>query len=211
MTRPGKNKRIPVLTFHTLATKIKDRAVYMLIGNGSKNQFRHMGRVKALLRCLLKGVPPDSVFLYFGDPANKKKPDVGLLFPFIKEQRPDIEIFMIQINKAREWGVPSFVTGVYWHKDYTEACTWGGIYKGLPCSNTKKWVSLNRRIRGGIQEVFILGGGEITLDEFSLIQKHHIPYVYFPVERKYKGDGKTRVRGQDSVAVKVGVTYHRIP
>ena len=49
----------------------------------------------------------------------------------------------------------------------------------------KKWVSLNKKLKNGITNVFILGGGTITLDEYSLIKKHKIPYQYYPVKRKY--------------------------
>ena len=89
----------------------------MLIGNGSKNQFRDLRKVKGILTAILKEVPQGSVFLYFGDSPNRKKPDVGLLFQIIKERRPDIQIFMIQIREAKSWGVPDFVSDVYWHND----------------------------------------------------------------------------------------------
>ena len=198
------------LTFNQLVAHVKQKHVYMLIGNGSKNQFRDLRKINGILTAILKTVPSQSVFLYFGDAANKKKPDVGLLFQLIKKRRPDIKIFMIQIREAKSWGVPDFVSDVYWHTDYTKKCKWGGLLKGKPCSNTKKWVSLNKRIRGGIRGVFILGGGAITLDEYSLLKKNNIPYLYFPVKRKFKGDGKTRTTNKDSMATQVGVTYHKI-
>ena len=198
------------VNFNELAKAIKHLDVYMLIGNGSKNQFGNMRQINNILKKILETIPPTSAFLYFGDSANKKKPDVGLLFELIKKNRPDIKICMIQIKEAKSWGVPKFVDYVYWHRDYTKKCKWGGVIKGVPCSNTKKWVSLNKRIKQGISRVFILGGGEITLDEFSLIKKNKIPYEYYPVKRKYKGDGKTRIKAQDSPSVKVGITYGKI-
>ena len=79
------------------------------------------------------------VFLYFGDSPNIKKPDVGILFEILHKYNPKIPIYMIQIKEAKSWGVPNFVTGVYWHNDYTKTCKWGGVHKGKPCSNTKKW------------------------------------------------------------------------
>ena len=198
------------LTFNGLSAKVKYKNVYMLIGNGSKNQFRDLRKVKGVLTAILKKIPQGSVFLYFGDSPNKKKPDIGLLFQIIKKRRPDIQIFMIQIREAKSWGIPDFVSAVYWHNDYGNKCKWGGILNGSPCSNTKKWVSLNKRIYGGIREAFILGGGAITLNEFSLLKKYNIPHVYFPVKRKYKGDGKTRTTNRDTMAIQVGITYHKI-
>lgn len=198
------------LSFNELANTIKDKEVFMIIGNGSKNQFKDMRVVKGILRRILKSCMDNSVFLYFGDAANEKKPDVGLLFKYVKEMRPDIKIYMIQMDGAKSWGVPSFVSGVYWHNDYTEKCKYGCVIDGKPYSNTKKWVSLHRRIRNGIKKVYIFGGGPVTLDEYTMIKKYNIPYEYFPVERKYKGDSKTKVQMEDSQREKVGITWNKI-
>lgn len=199
-----------VVNFNQLVSKIKYKNVYMLIGNGSKNQFRNMRNIKTILKTILKTIPPLSVFLYFGDAANDKKPDVGLLFQLVKKYRPDIQIYMIQIQEAKSWGVPKFVNSVYWHNDYTKKCKWGGLLNGNLCSNTKKWVSLNKRIKGGIDTIFIFGGGQITLDEVKLAKTYDIPFVYFPVKRKFQGDGKTRTTNKNSIAVQVGITYGNI-
>ena len=196
------------VSFNGLVKTMKDKEVYMLIGNGTKNQFKDLRKIKGIVSAMLKDLPIGSVFLYFGDYPNKKKPDVGYLFKLIREKRPDIIINMIQIAEAESWGVPDFVNNVYWHTDYTKKCKWGGIVNNHPCSNTKKWVSVHKRC--GIKKVFILGGGEITLQEFSLIKKHNIDYKYYLVERKYKGDGKTKITDNDSLKQRVGITYGKI-
>lgn len=182
----------------------------MIIGNGSKNQFKDMRKVKSILRNIVKARTDNSVFLYFGDAPNETKPDVGLLFKLINSYNPNIRIYMIQISKAKPWGVPEFVSGVYWHSDYTNRCEWGGIVNGEPCSNTKKWVSLNKRIRHGIKKVFIFGGGPVTLDEYELIRELAIPYEYFPIERKFKGDGTTKISPNASKKNKIGPTWNVI-
>ena len=179
----------------------------MIIGNGSKNQFRDMRKIGGILTRVLKEVPIGTVFLYFGDPANKKKPDVGLLFKIIKERRPDLFIYMIQIFEAKSWGVPDFVDGVYWHRDYSAACKWGGVYKGVPCSNTKKWLAVHKRV--GISKVFIFGGGEITLQEYQLAKRNKIPFDYFPVERKYNSQ-RERITNRHSLKDRIGVTFRKI-
>ena len=199
------------INFNTLVKKLKDKNVYMISGNGTKNQFRDMRKVKGLITKILCRIEKNSVFLYFGDAVNKKKPDVGVLFQIIKEKRPDIIIHMIQIDYAKSWGVSSFVDSVYWHNDYLAIhpkCKWGGLLNGKPCSNTKKWVSLHKRLKNGITKIFILGGGEVTLDEHTLAKKYNIPFEYYPVERRYKGDGKTKIKDSDSKKVRVGITYH---
>jgi hypothetical protein len=196
-------------TFNNLLKELKNKHIHMLIGNGSKNQFKNKTELKQIIKSILKNLPENSVFLYFGDPSNDKKPDVGYAFELISLFRPDIGIYMIQISEAESWGVPSFVTGVYWHNDYTKKCKWGGLNtNNQPCSNTKKWVNINKAI--GIRKVFILGGGEITLQEYYLIKQHDIDYFYIPLERKFKGDGVTKIKSTDTQKTKIGITYKKI-
>ena len=192
------------MLFNALIRKLKGKEVFMMIGNGSKNQFRDMRKVGGVLRGVLDEIPRGGVFLYFGDPANKKKPDIGLLFQMIKKRRPDVGIFMIQIAEAKGWGVPDFVDGVYWHRDYSAGCKWGGIYKGVPCSNTKKWLSVHKRV--GISKMFIFGGGKITLQEYRLAKRNKIPFDYFPVERKFNEKGE-RITSRHSLKERIGATY----
>jgi len=197
-----------MVTFNQLIKELKNKQIFMLIGNGSKNQFRYLNNLKQTVKKLLKNVPKLSNFLYFGDGSNKKKPDVGYAFQLISELRPDINIYMVQISEAKSWGVPTFVKDVYWHNDYTKQCKWGGIHNGKPCSNTKKWVNVHKRAK--INKVFILGGGKITLDEYSLIKKAKIEYEYFEIERRYLGDGKTKIKDSDTKSKKIGITYKKI-
>ena len=69
---------------------------------------------------------------------------------------------------------------------------------------------LNDRIKYGIKKVFIFSGGLVTLDEYKLIQKLNIPYEYFPVERKFKGDSVTKIGPNTSKKNKIGVTWNII-
>ena len=56
--------------------KLKSKKnIYMMIGNGSKNQFRDMRSVRGKVIQMLKQIPENSRFLYFGDAPNLKKPD----------------------------------------------------------------------------------------------------------------------------------------
>jgi len=194
------------LTFKKMCKLVKRKNIYMIIGNGTKNQFRDMEKVNSLMDDILEKLPLNSCFLYFGDYPDEKKPDIGYMFKLLKDKRSDLEIFMIQISEAKSWGVPDFVDYVYWHDDFSKIYKWGGLDdKGKPCSNTKKWVKLNNK--HSITEVFIFGGGQVTLDEISLLEKHNVPYIYFPVERKYLGDGKTLIENTDDMEKKIGITY----
>ena len=196
------------MNFNQFIKQIKNKKIFMLIGNGSKNQFRYITDLRNVLKTILKQVPLDSCFLYFGDGVNKKKPDIGYAFQLISEMRSDINIYMIQIAEAKSWGVPKFVKSVYWHKDYTKQCKWGGLHKGKPCSNTKKWINIHKKV--GINKIFILGGGQITLDECKLMKKENIPYMYFEIERRFLGDGVTKVKTSYTKAKRIGITYNKI-
>ena len=197
-----------MVTFNQLIKELKNQNTFMLIGNGSKNQFRYITDLRNVLKTILKQVPADSCFLYFGDGVNKKKPDIGYAFQLIREIRPDINIYMIQIAEAKSWGVPKFVKSVYWHKDYTKKCKWGGVYNGKPCSNTKKWINVHKKVN--INKIFILGGGQITLDEYVLMKKENIDYEYFEIERRFLGDGVTKVKNSYTKDKRIGITYNKI-
>ena len=197
-----------MLTFNSLIKNVKNKNIYMIIGNGSKNQFRYIKDLNKVITKILKDIPKNSVFIYFGDTANKKKPDIGYAFELIHKKRPDISIYMIQIKEAKSWGVPSFVKDVYWHNDYTKQYKWGGVHNGVPFSNTKKWVSVHKRVK--INKVFILGGGKITLDEYNLLKNMNIQYQYFDIERRFLGDGKTKVKDSHTKAKRIGITYKQI-
>lgn len=84
----------------------------------------------------------------------------------------------------------------------------GGVKNGEACSNTAKWVRVNKRV--GITKIFIFGGGAITLDEYRLAKKLKIPFEYFPVDRKYMGDKKTKVTSNMSKKWRVGITVEKI-
>jgi hypothetical protein len=180
----------------------------MLIGHGTKNQFRYLNDLKFILKKIALQIPKDAAFLYFGDTPNKKTPDIGYAFELLYNMRPDIQIYMIQIKEAESWGIPKFVKAVYWHNDYNNKCKWGGIYNNIPCSNTKKWVNINKYVP--IAKVFILGGGMITLDEYLLIKKLNIGYEYFEIQRRYLGDGITKVIDSTTLKDSIGITYNKI-
>jgi len=117
-----------IVKFNKFIPLLKHRQIFMMIGNGTNNQFRNILTVKAILVSILVSIPNGSVFLYFGDSPNKKNPDVGYLFQLLNELRPDILIYMIQIDADKSWGVPDFVSVVYWHGNYSKkSCMWGGV------------------------------------------------------------------------------------
>ena len=176
--------------------------IYMIIGNGSKNQFHSWSSIKTIInKQILHEIPKNATLLYFGDVPNPNKPDIGLVFPYIKQKRSDILIHMIQIKDMEQYGIPDFVSSHYFHKHDK----FGGIENGKPISNTREWVKL----KDNIKKVFILGGGEITLQEFSLLKEYNIPYKYFKVWRKFIGDSITKIKTDDNLENKIGITYKK--
>ena len=204
-------------TYETL-DKIRDailsnKKLFMLIGHGASNMFGNREQYEAAIEDIAKkikttdgvmGKGRGAALLYFGDSADEKNPDVGLAFKLLKEKLKQMRIYMIQIDKAKDWGVPEFVEGVFWHNDYDKQegasqCVWGGFdEQGQPCSNTKKWVDLvtdlkshyekyNRGI-DGVSTLFVLGGGPITVKEMDLAARMGIPMDYYPLVRMKMGD-----------------------
>jgi len=190
------NKEEIDLSYVQLITELLP--VYMLIGFGSKNQFKNLNTLEKKLDHIAETLPKyGSILLYFGDAPNKDKPDIGYAFQLLSNKLKKIDknviILMIQIEEAKSWGVPDFVDYVYWHKDYTEKCKWGGLdEKGMPCSNTKIWYDL---VKNGadFKKAFVLGGGPITETEIRLLLSLHSPVEIHVMERKFLGDGTTPV------------------
>ena len=45
------------VNFHKFISLIKKKKIFMMIGNGTNNQFRYISKTKTLLKNLLKKVP----------------------------------------------------------------------------------------------------------------------------------------------------------
>ena len=84
-----------MVNFNLLIKHLKmESGIYIIIGNGSKNQFRYISTLKQKLKQILKKLPKNAAFLYFGDGVNKNKPDIGYAFELINKLRPDINIYI---------------------------------------------------------------------------------------------------------------------
>ena len=184
-----------------------------MLGHGSKNQIKNVKKVDKIIRDIVYELPKKSVFLYFGDVVNEKKPDIGYVFSVLakygKKNNKNIKIVMIQIDGAKEWGTPDFVNNVYWHKQWIDGeYKWGGVKpipdkKGEPQSNTKVWFDLMNNIK----KIYVLGGGPITKDEVFLAQNNGVDIEYKQLERKYKGDGITNVLSTDNSEDMYGIMH----
>lgn len=167
-------------------------SVFMLLGYGDKSQYKDRKLLEEKVeKIATKFIGNNSVLLYFGDVPKKEEPDIGYAIEYFSKLRPDVPIIMIQIKEMEKYGVPKFVSGVYFHDDYDKEHKWGGfelvngVYKVF--SNTKQWLKLHlllKKIRtnkshkryrkrsadsqGGIDYVYVLGtGGPITQQELN--------------------------------------------
>jgi hypothetical protein len=194
-----------VVDFNELVQDLKQKNVYIIYGFGDKSMFRDIDLLKDRVKKIAEKVRKNSVFLYFGDVVNEQKPDVGYVYKLLQEYNPSIELYMIQIDMAKSWGISKDlrVSKVFWHKDYLtnvvdkdgkEYCKYGGFNPETdePCSNTKIWVDL---VKAGvkIRRAYILGGGPLTAKEMRLLIALRIRICFYPFRRRYLGDGKTPV------------------
>jgi hypothetical protein len=155
-------------------------SVRMMTGNGDKQYFKDVNELEKNIKDRSIYIPKKSVFLYFGDVANREKPDIGYAFQYLAKIRPDINIIMIQIKEMEKYGVPNFVnTGYYFHNNFDEKHKWGGFEKingkYKVYSNTKQWLKLYFLLhklgkKRSIEVVDVYGtGGNITKQELNLI------------------------------------------
>jgi hypothetical protein len=209
-----KKTNTKIITFNKLVNKLKNKPLFMMIGHGSKNQIKDLRKFKSILNKISNTIPKNSNMIYFGDETNIKSRNIGFGFKYLNDIRPDINFYLIQINKFNKYGSPDFVKGEYWHDDWIEKCMFGPITthnNPKPCSNTLKWINLHKdlinKTKQGITKIFVLGGGNITNNEIKLALKLKIPVEYFEVERKYLGDKKTLTKSTMSKKSKIGDTY----
>ena len=166
----------------------RGQSLFMVLGNGSKKQYKRLKtEVHAIVDTIVAEMKksPNPALLYFGDPPNPQKPDIGMVFSYIAETYPEIPIYMIQIDAAKEWGVPKFVKNAFFHGEYADGeFKWGGVdTSGTPRSNTKIWSNLHRDV--GIKKVFAIGGGDIAKQEVALARKLGIVARQFKATPKY--------------------------
>ena len=160
----------------------EDISVRMMFGNGDKQFFKDVNELEKNIKDRSRYIPKNSVFLYFGDVANRNKPDIGYAFQYLSSIRPDIKIIMIQIREMEKYGVPGFVnTGYYFHNEFDEKHKWGGFEdvnnKYKVYSNTKQWLKLYFLLhklgkKRSIELVDVYGtGGNITKQELKLVDQ----------------------------------------
>lgn len=203
-------------TFDKMVRKMKSihKNIYMIVGGASSQQYRNLNSIKKTVKKIADKIPEGSIILYFGDPSNKKKPDIGYAFGLLMGHKKDKNwnVLMIQIEYAKTWynfkEEHKYIDYVFWHNDVSPKVKnkWAAYDEnGDLHSNTKKWVELHQKYP--FTKMYVIGGGPITLKELILANKHDISYEYFKEERKYNGDGKTLVTNKMTCNERYGPVY----
>ena len=193
----------------SLKKYIKTKKIYMIWGNGKKNQYSSIFELNKVITQISKELEKDCVLLYFGDISDKDNLDIGYVFTELNNKRNDIEIIMIQninIKENNEYILPDFVSKVLWHTNNTKDNKLRGVNKNnnKPLGSTKTWLNIHNH--NNIDCIYILGGGNTTLEEFNLAKSENINIKYYPLKRKFLGDGKTLLKKNATNNDKIGVT-----
>ena len=197
------------INYKDLKKYIKHKDIYMILGHDINNQFSNLVELNKVIKKINKLIKKNSILLYFGDISDIDNPNIGLVFDELYVKRDDIEIIMIQIDKDKEIDIElsDFVSKVMWHNKYprTKKTIYNGIINNKPVSNTLIWYELAQIEK--FKNIFVLGGNNLTIDEINLANTLEIPYIYYPLKRKYLGDGKTLVSKKLSFEDKIGPTH----
>lgn len=161
----------PALSLQGLESilSFSNRCTTMIVGYGSKQGY---ASTRAVEEAVSKHVRATTL-LYFGDEVSYERPTVGLAHLYAAH-KTGADVYMVQISAAKDYPIPSFVRGVYWHDAWAEGPhKWGGFDGKTAYSNTAVWHGLFQR---GIEfKAYALGGGPIAKQEVSLMQLLGIP------------------------------------
>lgn len=196
------------LDLKSLKKYVKSKKTFMILGNGKNNQYSSISELNKVITQISRDLEKESILLYFGDISDKDNLDIGYVFTELTNKRKDIEIIMIQninIKDNNEYILPDFVSKVLWHTNNTKDNKLRGVNKNnKPIGSTKTWLNIHNY--SNINSIYILGGGNTTLEEFNLAKSENIKIKYYPLKRKFLGDGKTLVKKNAINNDKIGVT-----
>lgn len=194
------------IDFKFLKKYVKNKKIYMILGNDDKNQYGSITEINNLIKNISKKLEKDSIIYYFGEKSDKENPDIGYVISEIKNRRKDIEIIMLGIENNEEFiQIPDFVSKVLWNNIKTTKKRGINNNSKKPIGLTKIWENLNKNEK--IDNIYILGGDEITVEEYTIAKELDINTEYYPIKRKFLGDGKSLIKRNSSNEEKFGITY----
>ena len=190
---------------------IKDKEIIMFFGNNNLDQYNSATEVKNIIKYINKNMEKNAILLHFGELHKDGQLDLGYIFKEIASKRKDIEIISILQSELKEQiNIPEYVSKVFWHNNYyskNKQKTRGiSINNGTkkPVAGTKIWYELNKIKQ--ITRIYLIGGSEYYFEEYNLAKDLDIEIEYYPIKRKYKGDGITLIKKNASKEDKYGLT-----
>jgi len=191
------------LELKELKKYLKNKKVYIMLGNTNKEQYASASDVKNTIKTLAKTIEKNSIFLYFGEVMHEDNLDIGYAINELQIRRSDLEFILIK-HEENDY-VPDFVSKLFCLEIKTTKKRGLNSNTKKPLGTTKFWFDINKTTK--IEKIFILGGDNVVLEEYKLAKELEIPCDYFPVKRKFNEDGKTIIKKNAPISEKVGPTY----
>lgn len=191
------------LELKELKKYLKNKKVYIMLGNTNKEQYASASDVKNTIKTLAKTIEKNSIFLYFGEVMHEDNLDIGYAINELQIRRSDLEFILIK-HEENDY-VPEFVSKLFCLEIKTTKKRGLNSNTKKPLGTTKFWFDINKTTK--IEKIFILGGDNVVLEEYKLAKELEIPCDYFPVKRKFNEDGKTIIKKNAPISEKVGPTY----
>jgi len=191
------------LELKELKKYLKNKKVYIMLGNTNKEQYASASDVKNTIKTLAKTIEKNSIFLYFGEVIHEDNLDIGYAINELQIRRSDLEFILIK-HEENDY-VPEFVSKLFCLEIKTTKKRGLNSNTKKPLGTTKFWFDINKTTK--IEKIFILGGDNVVLEEYKLAKELEIPCDYFPVKRKFNEDGKTIIKKNAPISEKVGPTY----
>ena len=170
-------------------------AVYLFSRHGAKNQLKDLTNIEEKLTQLVMDLNVRHgkwIALYGGDPCVEGEDDIGTVMKFLK---PRCRIMAIQLDIHREDLLQSVDEGPYGHLRgchvYFAPTTfdarnnkqlYGGTREGRPVGNSAVW--FGPYVQPHLWGHVVLGGGQVTLEDYQWCEKHKIPTLYIQAAAK---------------------------
>ena len=87
----------------SLKKYIKTKKIYMILGNGKKNQYSSIFELNKVITQISKELEKDCVLLYFGDISDKDNLDIGYVFTELNNKLLDSDFELIARHKVKEF------------------------------------------------------------------------------------------------------------
>ena len=196
-------KEIETFELKELKKYLKNKYVYMFLGNSKKEQYSSLTELNNFIKVVSKKLEKNSIVFYFGELPDQENLDIGYVIQELSTRRPDLEIILINYTEIEHY--PNFVSKLFKLNIKTTKKRGLNSNTNKPLGTTKFWFDINKTNK--IHKIYILGGDNVVLEEYKLSKELEIDTEYFPIKRKFNNDGKTIIKKNAPIYEKIGPTY----